>query len=112
MNAPIRIPRRWNYASHVTACSSCEGTGTVHAHRRPTVNDPYPESPCECGLGEHTPECEVCGFTQVIEGYDCFVCETVDSLFGGDLRKLDVDEFAAAFRVAVEKALAAQAVAA
>lgn len=104
--------RKWNYRSAVTACDACGGAGVVHAHRRPTVSDPYPESPCECGIGEHQPECEVCGFTQVVAGYDCFVCDTVASLFDADLRKLDVDEFSAAVSIAVEKALRAQAVAA
>lgn len=102
---------RWNAASHVTACTECEGAGWVHAHRRPTVNDPYPENPCECGLGEHLPECGVCGFTQPVAGYDCIVCDTVASLIDADLRRLDVDEFSAAMRVAVEKALAENAVA-
>lgn len=104
--------RKWNYRSAVTACNACEGAGVVHAHRRPTVSDPYPESPCECGIGEHQPECEVCGFTQYVPGFDCIVCETVACLFPADLRQLDVDAFAAAMRVAVEAALAADRIAA
>lgn len=112
MTAYTPIPKAWNHRSGVYACSECGGAGAVHAHRRPTINDPYPEKPCDCGLGEHLPECEVCGFTQEMDGYDCFVCDTVGSLTDADLRKLDVDEFTAAVRVAVEKALRAQAVAA
>lgn len=114
MNAPATFTakHRWNHASAVTSCALCEGTGKVHAHRRATVDDPYPEQDCECGQGEHEPCCAVCGFTLEVDGYDCLVCETVDSLGPKALRRLDADEFAAAVRVAQEKALRAQAVAA
>jgi hypothetical protein len=67
----------WNHNSHVSACPECEGSGVVAADRRATIDDPYPEKPCDCGRGEHEPECPVCGFTHVLPGYDCLVCETV-----------------------------------
>lgn len=96
----------WNKHSEVTTCPDCNGAGVVPAHRRATVNDPYPEQPCECGLGEHAPECSVCGFGQIIRGFDCYACQTVDGLSADDLEAFDADAFAAAVKVAVEKAKA------
>ena len=105
MNAPAKIPRPWNYNSHVKVCAECNGAGTVRAERRATVNDPYPETACDCGLGEHEPCCEVCGYNLPIAGYDCLACETANSLYASDLAKFDADTFAAALKVAVSKAL-------
>lgn len=94
----------WNRFSHVTTCPDCLGAGVVHAYRRPTVNDPYPETPCECGLGEHLPECEVCGYNLEVAGYDCLACDTVASLDASALKHFDADAFAAAIKVALAKA--------
>jgi len=87
---------RWNDTSHVATCPECEGTGKVAAHRRPTINDPYPENPCACGLGEHEPECLVCGYTLPVAGFDCLACDTVASLPQSALARFDVATFAAA----------------
>lgn len=95
-----------NHNSHVTACTDCGGTGEVSSHRQPTTGDPYPSNPCECGLGDHDPECAVCGFGQIIPGYDCLVCETVISLFPADLTKFDPIAFAAALILAKDAAMA------
>ena len=98
--------RPWNYRSHVKCCTECEGTGWVRAVRRATIDDPYPESPCDNCSGEHEPECEVCGYDLPVEGYDCLACETVAALNESDLRKFDPAAFADAVAVAVGKALA------
>jgi DnaJ-class molecular chaperone len=91
----------WNYHSNVTACPDCEGSGYVHSHRRATIDDPYPENRCECGLGEHNPECAVCGFNQVVAGYDCLACDTVAALTDSDFADFAPGAFAEAVKVAV-----------
>lgn len=89
----------WNRFSHVTACPDCLGAGVVHA---------YPLSIrraiCECGLGEHLPECQVCGYNLEVAGYDCLACDTVASLDASALKYFDADAFAAAIKVALAKA--------
>lgn len=92
----MTIPRPWNYRSVVTTCPTCEGTGTVASHRRPTVDDPYPETPCDNCDGEHEPECEVCGFGLEVSGYDCLACDTIASLTDKDFAKLNDSELAGA----------------
>ena len=100
------MTRPWNYHSHATACSICGGAGVVDAYRQPTIDDPYPQEGCECGQGEHEPECAVCGFDQIIPGYDCLVCDTVASLHERDLLHFTVASFAAAWERAQTAALA------
>lgn len=80
MNAQTYIARPWNYLSGVMVCETCNGAGTVHAHRTATVNDPYPEAACPDCTGEHTPECTVCGCNIVVPGYDCIACQMVEEL--------------------------------
>ena len=80
MNAPTTIARPWNYNSVVTACDECGGEGWVRSLRRPTVDDPYPETTCSACDGPQAPECTVCGCTTVVPGYDCIVCQTVGEL--------------------------------
>lgn len=96
----------WNYTSQVAVCGACEGTGKVASHRRPTIDDPYPETDCDCGLGEHEPECQVCGYNMPVQGYDCLACDTVAGLYESELKAFDAAAFAAAVAVAVEKAKA------
>lgn len=98
--------RKWNWASQVTVCEACEGTGKLAAYRQPTINDPYPERPCDCGLGEHEPACEVCGYNLPVAGYDCLACDTVASLYATDLAKFDAERFTAAIKVAMAAAMA------
>ena len=100
------MAKPWNNRSVVECCDQCNGVGYVAAHYRPTIDDPYPQTVCECGLGEHEPCCEVCGFTQIVRGFDCLACNTVDGLFPADLAKLDVAAFVEAFGVAVAAARA------
>ena len=97
----------WNYSSGVASCPECDGQGVVPAHRPRTVNDPYPEDRCEaCDGEERAPECPVCGFDQVVIGYDCLACDTAASMYASDLAAFDADKFAAALKVAVGLALA------
>ena len=91
----------WNYASHVKFCPDCEGTGTIAAHRRATINDPFPETDCDCGLGEHEPECEVCGFNTEVDGYDCFACDIVGYLTTEAFFKVDPQNLAYAVKAAL-----------
>lgn len=79
MNAPANI-RPWNHESGVHTCETCEGTGKVHAARRATVDDPYPEADCRDCAGEADPECPVCGSSVIVTGYDCIVCQMVADL--------------------------------
>lgn len=66
----------WHDKSWVGHCSTCNGTGVVHAMRQATTNDPYPEAPCDDCYGmDHA--CEVCGNTVHIGGFDCLVCDMV-----------------------------------
>jgi hypothetical protein len=103
----------WNYHSHVTCCTECNGEGWVRAHRTPTIDDPYPERRCDHCHGEQTgPCCEVCWYDLPVDGYDCFACETIAALNDHELRRLNVAALAAALTVAAGKALAAQKVAA
>lgn len=99
-------PQPWNKRSGVTACPTCEGHGRVAAFRLPTVNDPYPEMFCPDCDGEADAECPVCGFTQEVRGYDCLACDTVASLTDSELAAFDAEGFAAALKIAVEKARA------
>lgn len=95
-------PRPWNWHSAVTVCTECNGHGTVRSHRQPTVSDPYPETACDCGLGEHEPECAVCGYNLPITGFDCLACETVALLSDSELGRFNPDAFAEAIVQAVE----------
>lgn len=94
----------WNYKSVVTACLRCNGHGVIPANRRATINDPYPQDDCECGLGEHGPTCEVCGFNQIVRGFDCLACDTVWTLNAAELKALNVKVINEAMAVAVAKA--------
>lgn len=72
--APTERMNAWHNKSGVGHCSTCNDTGKVHAFRRATVNDPYPEADCdECFGMDHA--CEVCGNTIHIPGYDCLACD-------------------------------------
>ena len=94
----------WNYRSGVASCHICDGAGVVHAARRATIDDPYPETDCECGIGEHLPECEVCGFTIEVPGYDCLACQTVADIPAKLLNADTATKLAAAIMRAVAMA--------
>lgn len=69
--------RPWNWNSHVTACTECGGSGKLETR---TGVDSYRVTGCDWCAGPHEPECEVCGFTVEVPGYDCLACETVYNL--------------------------------
>ena len=83
-------PRAWNHNSQVTCCVVCEGTGTVRSQRKASINDPYPERPCEDCDGQRAPECEVCGYDLLVLGYDCLVCDTVGNLLADECVRVEV----------------------
>lgn len=88
-------PRPWNYYSVVSACNTCEGVGRIASHRRPTINDPYPDTTCpDCDGAVRLPECEVCGYGLEVSGYDCLACDTIASLTDKDFAKLNDAELA------------------
>ena len=90
MSAPITITRAWNHASEVRVCATCEGLGVIHDSTvRPSTWNPYPQRDCPDCDGEHEPCCLVCGFGQVVAGYDCAACDTIASLTDKDFAKLN-----------------------
>lgn len=66
----------WYKKSGVGHCSTCDGIGYVASQRPATINDPYPEAPCDNCSDEDT-ACAVCGNTVHIGGFDCLVCDMV-----------------------------------
>lgn len=102
-----RIPRPWDYHSGVHCCATCNGLGTVPAHRRATVDDPYPENNCpDCDGDYHEAECDVCGSMLEVTGYDCLICATVAEIPASALTEQDA--LAAALKAAMQARLAAQ----
>lgn len=94
-------PRAWDHDSHVTCCDTCDGTGLVHASRRATIDDPYPEQPCEDCAGPAPAECAVCGYDVVHAGYDCLACYVVGELSESDAEHFGVQTFALALQQAL-----------
>lgn len=90
----------WNRFSGVASCPECEGTGFVsNGYLEP---NPFPARICEEGGadGYHGPECPVCGFRQVVQGYSCFACDTVEALDDEACAALDVSALATALMYA------------
>ena len=98
----------WNRYSEVAACPDCNGMGVLPGYQRATIHDPYPERPCDCGLGEHLPECSVCGSTVEVPGYDCFVCQMVYDLPDSLLTPATAATLSAAIARAIGVAAASQ----
>lgn len=74
--APTKAAAKaWNHYSCVLVCEECNGTGTVRSTRHASVDDPYPEEPCDHCEGEHEPECPVCGYNRIIPGFVCLACD-------------------------------------
>lgn len=81
MTAHTHISLPWNFRSEVQHCGTCNSTGRVASHARPSVWDPYPETKCsDCGGREGAAPCSVCGSEVYVPGHDCFVCQAVDEL--------------------------------
>lgn len=70
----------WNRFSGVASCPECEGTG--FGSNGLSEPNPFPARSCTEGSadGYHGPECPVCGFRQIVRGYDCLACDTVAAL--------------------------------
>ena len=98
----------WDYHSGVYSCATCNGLGAIASHRRPTVDDPYPESPCPDCDGEHEAACDVCGSTIEAKGYDCLICALVNDLPADALGR--GDEVAIAIKAAMDARLTAEQV--
>lgn len=80
MNAQTSI-RRWDHASHVASCTTCEGKGEVWNGKGLGGNDPDSwnvECPDCNGAGHFA--CKVCGFDLVIAGFDCFACDVTHDI--------------------------------
>ena len=106
--APLTNPRPWDYASGVSECDTCEGSGNICNPPRGAYNyNPleWQEDCPDCeGLGIHA--CEVCGFDEVVKGYDCIVCQLVHDLEPANMRRINpadlADCFAQAFAAALD----------
>jgi hypothetical protein len=57
---------------------------------------------CE-GIGVHA--CEVCGFDEVVKGYDCIVCQMVHDLSPANMKRINPADLADAFAQAFAAAL-------
>ena len=101
MDATTVTARPWNYYSEVRCCETCNGLGCIPSSRKATVDDPYPDMPCPDCDGEHLPECEVCGFTQQIHGFDCLACQTAYDMSDQEAAAFDVQAFAKALSSAL-----------
>lgn len=109
MNAPHPIIRRWDHKSSVTECETCEGRGSyvktpqrVSAYRLNPLEWTVDCEDCE-GLGIHP--CEVCGFDEVVQGFDCLVCSFVAELTPANMKRINPSDLAEAFSRAFVAAL-------
>lgn len=108
MNAPTPIARAWDWASGVSECETCGGSGQVdktplgRAYRDPPG---YWDAPCPDCEEQGVSACEVCGFDVQIKGFDCIVCETVALIPRERLRSFDPGTIGHAFDAAVQARL-------
>lgn len=93
----------WCRQSGVGHCETCDDTGMVASHRRPTIDDPYPEAPCDDCSAEDT-ACKVSGNTVHIGGFDCLVCDMVLELPASQLDEDTALELGKALVAAVKAA--------
>jgi hypothetical protein len=101
-------PRRWDHHSGVTECETCDGSGLIdktplnRVYRDPpgTWDEPCPD--CE---EQGVVCCPVCGWDQVVPGYDCWVCSSAYDLPASVMKAKSpadlADCFAAAFNAAL-----------
>lgn len=117
MNAPANIKtarteqlNAWFSRSGIAHCTTCDGLGRVRSQARPSVWNPYPETRCDdCGGHEGPCQCEVCGSTVEVRGYDCIVCQMVLELAPDQLDDATAAELANAVVRAVAVAAAHRA---
>jgi DnaJ-class molecular chaperone len=100
-------PRAWDHYSGVSDCDTCDGRGDICNPPRGAYNYNPLEWQEECpdcdGLGMHV--CQVCGFEEVVKGYDCLVCATVAELTPAQMREINPADLADCFAAAVNAAL-------
>lgn len=108
MTDPIEQLNAWCRQSGVSHCETCDDTGVVASHRRPTMDDPYPEEPCDNCDGDDT-SCKVCGNTVYVSGFDCLACDTVLNLSSDQLDTDTALELGKAITAAITAAAAHRA---
>jgi len=99
----------WYHQAGVTPCLTCDGHGSEwnRLWLRPGAPDCWAVDCPECeAQGHHA--CAVCGFDQQVAGYDCAVCDHVNSFTAEDLKAIDAAAFAQSFLQAMEVARAAE----
>lgn len=100
----------WDYASGVSDCDTCDGSGQVVRFPRGAymLNPLEWQEDCEdcTGLGVHS--CPTCGFSEVVQGYDCAVCALVHDLSPANMKRISPADLADAFAQAVNAALNAE----
>lgn len=101
----------WDCASGVSDCETCGGSGQVDKmppHR--VYRDPpgYWDAPCPDCEEQGVICCPVCGFDEVVKGYDCAVCALVHDLSPANMRRINPADLADAFAQAFNAALNAQ----
>jgi hypothetical protein len=101
--AMIEELNAWSLRSGVSHCSTCDDTGMVASHRRPTIDDPYPEIECDDCSAEDT-ACKVCGNPVYVSGFDCLACDTVINLSGDQLDAETAEELGKAITAAINVA--------
>jgi hypothetical protein len=73
---------KWNFFSAVTECPDCEGHGWVWDGKGTGHGNDPDSGVVECDACKATGilDCEVCGLTTPVAGFDCIACETVSNL--------------------------------
>lgn len=97
----------WDYHSGVSECETCDGSGQVVKFPRGAyrLNPLEWTEGCEDCLGDGIHGCKVCGFDEVVQGYDCWVCQAVHDLSATNMKRINpadlADHFAQAFNAAL-----------
>ena len=99
----------WHDASGVITCRECDGDGSRpnRPHLHPGDPDCWPVD-CEVCDGKGHHPCSVCGFDQIVDGYDCLVCSLVYELSPAQIKAINPADIADAFAAAAAVALAAE----
>lgn len=97
----------WDYKSGVSECETCEGSGSVVRFPRGAymLNPLEWTEGCEDCLGDGIHACKVCGFDEVVKGFDCIVCTTVAELSPANMKRINPADLADSFAMAVNAAL-------
>lgn len=102
--------RPWDYHSGISECDTCEGSGAIVKFPRGAymLNPLEYQIDCpECeGQGVHP--CKVCGFDEVVRGYDCIVCAMVHDMSPANMKRINPSDIADAFAQAFAAAMASE----